>query len=91
MNNKTSKNNKTNVSPTKNMREAAFIPTGKPVLLKEINVYDLNDNPMLLQKLDTNNNGIADTIKLDTNNDNHWDRIYYDKDEDGLIEKWRNL
>ncbi len=62
----------------------------KTTVLKEMEVYDLDGNLMLLQKLDTNGNGIADTIYLDTNNDNFWDRVYYDKNENGMIENWRN-
>ncbi len=80
------------VSHTNNViKETALTQSHhKTTVLKEMEVYDLDGNFMLLQKLDTNGNAIADMIYLDTNSDNSWDRIYYDKNEDGMIENWKN-
>lgn len=73
------------------VREASLnIKNNKMNIIDTTRALDKKGNPIVIQRADTNNNGIADILLIDMTNDGQCDRIGYDKDEDGEIEKWSN-
>ena len=83
-------NTQTQTLASANLQETAF-QTNNAVVTADITyATDTNGNPIVIQRLDTNKNGIQDIIMIDTDKDGKWDKIGYDRDEDGIIEKWNN-
>ncbi len=76
---------------TDSVKEASLnIENKKMNIIDTTRVKDTKGNPMIIQRADTNNNGIADILLFDITNDGRCNRIGYDKNEDGEIEKWSN-
>jgi S1-C subfamily serine protease len=70
-------------------QETAYRTMRKDVVKSDITyAVDTKGNPVIIKRLDTNNNGIYDIILIDSDNDDKWDKIGYDRNEDGIIEKW---
>ena len=72
-----------------NLQEAAYHTNNNTSISADITyAVDTKGDPIIIQRLDTNKNGIFDIIMIDTDKDGQWDKIGYDRDEDGIIEKW---
>ncbi len=81
----------TETMTTDSVKEASLnIENNKMTIIDTTRVKDTKGNPMIIQRADTNNNGIADILLFDITNDGRCNRIGYDKNEDGEIEKWSN-
>ena len=81
-----------NSSPLRNEKERSFtINSNKTMRSETTHAVDTLGNPIIIQRIDINNQGFFDTIMIDLNNNGVWDRIGYDKDGDGIIEKWSDF
>ncbi len=81
----------TETMTTDSVKEASLnIENNTMNIIDTTRVKDTKGNPMIIQRADTNNNGIADILLFDITNDGRCNRIGYDKNEDGEIEKWSN-
>ncbi len=82
-------NTQTHVLTSNNLQETAYHTNNNTSISADITyAVDRKGNPIIIQRLDTNKNGIFDIIMIDTDKDGQWDKIGYDRDEDGIIEKW---
>ncbi len=82
-------NTQTRALTSNNLQEAAYHTNNNTSITADITyAVDTQGNPIVIQRLDTNKNGILDIIMIDTDRDGQWDKIGYDRDEDGIIEKW---
>jgi len=70
---------------------AVSISTVKEFLKNKKNIVNptIKKRKMLLsEKLDTNDDGIADAERYDTNDNGKFDVLAYDSDHDGIIDRW---